>query len=165
VADTVAVALFQTHEGAEEAASMLRANGIKCAVGDLSTSFGGMPIPSVDRIPVIVSTADEKVARDVLDGLFTAGWFLRNPEGHRYLAFDASSAEQLRHHVETSPGLDPAVRGELERLAALLDEHGWDEFEQAFHHLLRHDTQLDGRSLDEWAVACGCERAHSERRS
>ncbi|MGN6380295.1 MAG: hypothetical protein ACTHNU_15180 [Gaiellales bacterium] len=162
MADTVAVALFQTQEGAEEAASMLRANGIKCAVGDLTTSFGGMPIPSVDRIPVIVSTADEKLARDVLDGLFTARWFLTNPDGHRYLAFEACSAEQLRHHVETHPDLPPTTRGELEQLASLLDQHGWDEVEQAFHHLLRHDSKLEGRSLDEWAVACGCQQGHSE---
>ena len=161
----MAVALFQTHEGAEEAATVLRANGIKCAVGDLSTSFGGMPIPSVDRIPVIVSTADEKLARDVLDGLFTARWFLTAPDGQRSLAFEAASAEQLRRHVETYPELDAAVRGELERLASLLDQHGWEEVEQAFHHLLRRDSKLEGRSLDEWAVACGCERAHSEPRS
>jgi hypothetical protein len=156
VNDTVPIAYFETDEGAQEAVDILHANDIRCAVDEPVMGLTGMLAMVPGRVTVIVAAADEARAREAVAPLFEAKWWLTNAGGQRYLAFEVASAEELRQHAENDDRLTGTQLGELRRLAELLDQHGWKHVGFGFHHAFRHDSQLEGRTLDEWAQACGC---------
>lgn len=155
--DTVPIATFQTRQGADEAAGLVRANRIKCAVIDppgmtpvLSLAMGDRP-----RYTLVVASEDERPARDALEGFLGARWFLRAMDGQRSHAFEAATPERLRYHATTELGGEGWAATDCAHLAGLLEQHGWAHVWDAFHR----ETQLEGRTLDEWARACGCESA------
>jgi hypothetical protein len=163
VSGTLPIAYFETEEGAREAEGLLHANGIKCAIAEPATNptiLGGLT-SSEDRYTIVVASEDEKRGDEALEGLFVSKWWLTDEAGERYLAFDVASPEELRHQAERSD-VGELQANDLRRLAGLLDQHGWKHSGEAFHHLLRHDSKLDGRSFDEWATACGCMRVQTD---
>ena len=68
--DTIPVAMLESQQGADEAAGLLRANGIKCAVVD--------PLPSSSAVfgntlgsgyTLVVALEDEAWAKEALEGI------------------------------------------------------------------------------------------------
>lgn len=156
---TVPIAYFETGEGAQEAVDILHANGIKCAVGqpgDATGYTGALITAEMNRISVIVAAEDEARGREAVHPLFAAKWWLTNEAGQRYLAFEVAAADELRQQADNDGRLSDGQASELRRLAGLLDQHGWKHVGFGFHHPFRQDSTLEGRTLDEWAQACGC---------
>jgi hypothetical protein len=172
VPDVVPVAFVRSDESAQDALEVLRANGIKCAVGHTGPDEIRLrPAPplrpgiqTLKRIPIIVAAEDEKRAREALTDLFAARWWLLNPSEQRYLAFEDASPEQLRHQAQTHLEATDSQRSALYRLAELLEQHRWEHVGQAFVRVFRHDDRLEEQTLDEWGAACGCQSAHAEAR-
>lgn len=161
MARTVTIARFETYEGAKEAAELLRANHIKCTFDmlprDLSGALFGVGTSTLG-FPLIVAPGDAQRARDVLRGFLDAKWFLSSPDGRHEHAFETASPATLRAHAE-SLGDDSVgwSKRDCERLADLLEQAGKHQVYDAFHHGWLRDREgtLDGRTLDEWAIACG----------
>ena len=156
MAETVPIAYFETDEGAQEAVDILHANGIKCGIDEPVLGFTGALMILRNRVTVIVSAADEARGREAVEPLFAAKWWLTNSDGQRYLAFEVASADELRSHADNDSRLTEVQVMDIRRLAGLLDQHGWNHAGFGFHHAFRHDSKLEGRTLDEWAQACGC---------
>jgi hypothetical protein len=151
--DTTPIAGFRTWGDADAAAELVRANGIKCAVVELPMPINAIvPTPS-DDYGLVVAAEDAVHAREAIDGFLEAGWFLRTQDGRRTHAFETATAERLRRHAETEADPDGWAARDCRRLADLLDAS------QAAHvsALFGHDGLIEGRSLAEWARACGCE--------
>jgi hypothetical protein len=167
--DTVVVAVLETPAGANYVADLLRANDIHCEVEHRWPIIGSMMAlaPSAwDRgsHSVLVAKEDEARAREALQGVFASEWFLRAPDGRSYHSFEAATVEVLRHHVASHPDTDDFSIRDVTHLADLLVANGWHTVYQAFHHHRLHPHRLDpleGRSLDEWARACGCAHVHT----
>jgi hypothetical protein len=161
MAATVPIATFLTRQAADEGAELLRANQIKCAVIDppAMSSVLGRAMGDRPQHTLIVAVGDERRARESLDGFLGARWFLRTADGRPSHSFEAATAERLRFHAQTELDGEGWVATDCLRLAGLLEQHGsahvWDAF--------RRDQHLEGRTLDEWAHACGCEPAQSSR--
>jgi hypothetical protein len=159
--DTVPIATFLTRQAADEGADLLRANGIKCAVVDPPSlsSVLGRALGDRPQFTLIVAPGDERRARESLDGFLGARWFLRTADGRPAHSFEAATAERLRLHARTQLDGEGWAATDCLRLAGLLEQHDsahvWDAF--------RRSTQLEGRTLDEWAHACGCEPAQRPR--
>jgi len=154
--DTTPIARFETRQGADAAADLLRANAIKCAVVDPPTPpvdplSPGMP--HGERHLVVVATDDADRAREMLDGFLDAAWFLRTRDGRRVHAFESATAERLRRHAATEADPESWAARDCERLADLLDAGTVNQVSELF----RHERAVDGRTLAEWAQACGCE--------
>lgn len=167
--DVVAVAFLQSDESAQGALELLRANGIKCAIGHgLSESMGLRgagplrPGSGRRRIPVVVGMVDQRRAQEALKDLFAARWWLLNPAEQRFLAFEDATPEQLRHQAQTHLDATDAQRSALYHLAELLEQHRWGHVGQGFVRAFRHDAKLAGLTLDQWGEACGCQSAHAE---
>ena len=168
--EIVAVAFLRSDESAQDALDVLRANGIKCAIGHTGADeIRLQPAPPLRpgiqplrHIPIIVAAEDEQRAQEALTDVFAARWWLLNPAQERYLVFEDASPEQLRHQAQTHLEATDSQRSALYRLAELLEQHGWGHVGQAFVRVFRHDAKLDGRTLDEWGEACGCQRAQAE---
>ena len=154
--DTTPIASFTTPDAADAAAGLLRANAIRCAVVD-------SPLPPVDPLSpgmpqgephtVVVASEDADRAREALDGFLDAGWFLRARDGRRVHAFETASADRLRRHAATEADPDGWAARDCARLADLLDAERASQVAALF----RHERAVEGRSLAEWAQACGCE--------
>jgi len=154
--DTTPIASFRTPDAANAAAELLRANAIKCAVAD-------SPLPPVDPLSpglrqgdphtVVVAVEDADDARETLDGFLDAAWFLRARDGRRVHAFETATADRLRRHAATEADPDGWAARDCARLADLLDAARAPQVAALF----RHDRAVEGRTLAEWAHACGCE--------
>ena len=169
--DVVPVAFLGSQQSAQDALELLRANGIKCAIGSVApqtttglrtTGVMRRPMGAVRRIPVVVAAGDEQRAREALNDLFAARWWLLNPAEQRYLAFEDATPEQLRHQAQTHLDATDSQRSALYRLAELLEQHDWEHAGQAFVRVFRRDARLEGQTLDQWGEACGCQSAHAE---
>ncbi len=153
--DTVPIAELESQQGAEEAADLLRANAIKCAVVD---PMNAGPFPSMGGgHVVVVAVEDEAAAREALEGFVVANWFLCTASGDRYHAFETATPELLRRHAESQPDPAGAQAQQLLRLSELMTQNRWPRVADAF----ASEDALEGWMLDEWAAACGCERAHA----
>jgi hypothetical protein len=156
MADTTPIASFHTSDAAAAAAELLRANAIKCAVAE-------SPLPPVDPLSpgmpqgeghtVVVAGEDADRARESLDGFLDAGWFLRARDGRRVHAFETATAERLRRHASTEADPDGWAARDCVRLADALDAGRAAQVAALF----RHERTVEGRTLAEWAQACGCE--------
>jgi hypothetical protein len=155
VPDTVPIAELESQQGAEEAADLLRANGIRCAVVD-PMNVGPFPSMGGGHV-VVVAVEDEAVAREALEGFVLARWFLCTASGERFHAFETATADLLRRQSESQPYADGASTTQLRRLSELLTENRLQRVADAF----ASGDALEGRTLDEWAAACACERAHA----
>ena len=154
--DTTPIASFHTADAADAAAELLRANAIKCAVAD-------SPLPPVDPLSpgmpqgeghtVVVASEDADRAREALDGFLDAEWFLRDHDGRRMHAFETATPDRLRRHAATEAEPDGWAARDCVRLADLLDGNRASQVVALF----RHERTIEGRSLAEWAQACGCE--------
>ncbi|HEX5248517.1 MAG TPA: hypothetical protein VFW14_02510 [Gaiellales bacterium] len=154
--DTTPIASFRTPDAADAAAELLRANAIRCAVADA-------PLPPVDPLSpglpqgeghtVVVASEDAERAREALDGFLDAAWFLRARDGRRVHAFETAAAERLRRHAATEADPDGWAARDCARLADLLDAARAPQVAALF----RHEPEVEGRTLAEWAHACGCE--------
>jgi hypothetical protein len=154
--DTTPIARFETRQGADAAAELLRANAVKCAVVDPQTPpvdplYPGLP--HGERHMVVVATEDADRARETLDGFLDAGWFLQTRDGRPVHAFESATAERLRRHAATETDPDGWAARDCERLADLLDTHDVPQVSALF----QHDGAIEGRTLADWARACGCE--------
>lgn len=154
--DTTPIARFLTRQAADDAADLLRANAVKCAVVDPPMHLVDPLYPGLrdaEYHTVVVSNGDAGSAREALDGFLEAAWFLRAHDGRRVHAFETATAERLRRHAATEADPDGWAAGDCARLAALLDAA------RAPHvaALFRHEPAVEGRTLAEWAHACGCE--------
>jgi hypothetical protein len=90
VNDTTPIAVLSSPQGADEAVELLHGNGIKCAVADpVLTTFGSNQMGS--GYTVIVATEDKKRAKQALEGMLAAKWFLRTSSGQRYHAFETAT--------------------------------------------------------------------------
>jgi len=171
-ADTVAVmqrtadiASFPDAHSANQVATLLRENGIECAVESvLQENLGPIASPEDGGMMYHVRVAhdDGARARDVTADMFTAEWFLCTPRGHRYHPFHTATTAVLHAHVATHGEDDPKAR-EVGHLAELMQQHGWHTVNDAFHegHLWnRHERDLEGAGLADWAHRCGCVHAH-----
>jgi hypothetical protein len=157
VSETVAIARFQSRQGADDAAGLLRANQIKCAVVDPPPpTFWSMGVRQ--DVAVVVAREDERRAREALDGFLAARWFLRTADGERDHAFETATPERLRRYAEAEEDAGGWAAADCARLARLLEQHGWNLVWDAFHH----GRTLEGRTLDEWAHACGCEQSANQ---
>jgi hypothetical protein len=160
--DTVPIATFLTRQAADEGAELLRANEIKCAVVDPPRMSSGLGIIMGDRpqYTLIVAPEDERRARDSLAGFLGARWFLRTADGRRSHSFEAATADRLRSHAKAELDGEGWAATDCVHLAGLLEQRGsthvWDAF--------RREAQVEGRTLDEWARACGCEPAQASGR-
>lgn len=154
--DTSPIASFRTSDAADAAAELLRANAVKCAVAE-------SPLPPVDPLSpgmpqsepytVVVACEDADRAREVLDGFLDADWFLRARDGRRVHAFETATAERLRRHAAAEADPEGWAARDCARLADLLDAGGAPDVAALF----RHERAIEGRTLAEWAQACGCE--------
>jgi hypothetical protein len=156
--ETTPIARFQTREGADDAAELLRTNAIKCAIVDPPLHLIDPLDPGLrraDRYTVVVATEDIDRARETLDGFLEAAWFLCSREGQRAHAFESATAERLRRHATTDADPDTWAGRDCERLAGLLDDHRAPRVAALF----RHGRVIEGRTLAEWARGCGCEPA------
>jgi hypothetical protein len=144
-------------QGADEAVELLHGNGIKCAVANpVLTTFGSNQMGS--GYTVIVADEDKKRAKEALEGMLAAKWFLRTSSGQRYHAFETATADEIREHLAEAhepPGGWSTT--DIGHLADLLDQHRHPTWEA-----LQARPPLEGRTLDEWAVACGCEHVHTD---
>jgi hypothetical protein len=165
MARTADIASFPDAHAANQVATLLRENGIACAVeSELQENLGPIASPQDGgaMYHVRVAHEDGPRARDVTADMFTAEWFLCTPQGHRYHPFHTATIEVLRAHVATHGDGDPKAC-EVARLADLMQQHGWHTVNDAFHegHLWnRHERDLEGAGLADWAHRCGCVHAH-----
>jgi hypothetical protein len=165
MARTADIASFPDAHAANQVATLLRENGIACAVeSELQENLGPIASPQDGgtMYHVRVAHEDGARARDVTADMFTAEWFLCTPQGHRYHPFHTATIAVLRAHVASHGDGDPKAR-EVGRLADLMQQHGWHTVNDAFHegHLWnRHERDLDGAGLADWAHRCGCVHAH-----
>jgi len=160
--DTTPIASFRTADAADAAAELLRANAIKCAVADPSEPpmdplYPGMP--QGEGHTVVVADQDADRAREALDGFLVAAWFLRARDGRRVHAFETATAERLRRHAATAADPDGWAARDCTRLADLLEAGRAVQVAGLF----RHERAVEGRTLAEWAHACGCEPAERAR--
>jgi hypothetical protein len=156
--ETTPIARFQTREGADDAAEMLRTNAIKCGIVDPPMHLIDPLDPGLrraDRYTIVVATEDADRARETLDGFLEATWFLCTREGQRSHAFESATAERLRRHAATEADPDGWAARDCGRLANLLDDNRATQVVALF----RRERVIDGRTLAEWARACGCEPA------
>jgi hypothetical protein len=154
--ETTPIARFETRQGADDAADLVRANGVRCAVVD-------PPMDPVDPLypglrdaryhTVVVATEDAERAREALDGFLDAAWFLRTRDGSRVHAFESATADRLRRHAATEADPDGWAARDCERLADLLDAGRVPQVSALF----RREHVVEGRTLAEWARGCGCE--------
>jgi hypothetical protein len=154
--ETTPIARFQTRQGADDAAGLLRTNAIKCGIVDPPMHLIDPLDPGLrraDRYTVVVATDDADRARETLDGFLDAVWFLCTREGQRSHAFESATAERLRRHAATDADPDTWAARDCERLAGLIDDHRAVQVAALF----RHERTIEGRTLAEWARACGCE--------
>lgn len=158
---TVTIARFQTYDGAEEAAELLRVNHIKCAFTTPPPDLTGLLsfVGSANLgYPLIVAVEDHERAKEALRGILDAKWFLCSPDGHHEHAFETATPATLRAHADA---LDPDTPGwertDCDRLADLIEHAGKTQVFDLFHHgvLHHHGTLVEGRTLPEWATACG----------
>lgn len=156
--DTTPIAVLSSPQGADEAVELLHGNGIKCAVANpVLTTFGSNQMGS--GYTVIVADEDKKRAKEALEGMLAAKWFLRTSSGQRYHAFETATADEIREHLAEAhepPGGWSTT--DIGHLADLLDQHRHTYVGKLF----KHGHPLEGRTLDEWAVACGCEHVHTD---
>jgi hypothetical protein len=153
--DTTPIAYFRTGPGAEAAAALLRANAIRCAVVELPTPLTGV-LPwgmTNENYALVVAREDADRAREATAGCLDAAWFLRTADGRRVHAFERATADGLRRHAATEADRDGWAARDCRRLADLLDARQAAQVSA----LLGHDGLIEGRSLAEWARACGCE--------
>jgi hypothetical protein len=151
--DTTPIAGFRTWGDANAAADLVRANGIKCAVVELPTPINAVvPTPS-DDYGLVVAADDAVHAREAIDGFLEARWFLRTRHDRRTHAFETATAERLRRHADTEADPDGWAARDCRRLADLLDASRAAQVRALFEH----EGAIEGRSLAEWARACGCE--------
>jgi len=151
--DTTPIAGFRTWGDAIAAAELVRANGIKCAVVELPTPINAVvPTPS-DDYGLVVAAEDAVHGREAIDGFLEAAWFLRTRDGRRTHAFETATAERLRRHAETEADPDGWAARDCGHLADLVDEARAPQVSALFGH----EGLIEGRSLAEWARACGCE--------
>jgi hypothetical protein len=162
---TADIASFPDAHAANQVATLLRANGIECAVEPiLQENLGPIASPEDGGMMyhVYVAHEDGARARDAVADMFTAEWFLCTPQGHRYHPFHTATVEVLRAHVAGRAEGDAGAR-EVGRLADLMDQHGWHTVSDGFlegHFWNRHERDLEGSSLAEWAHRCDCVHAH-----
>jgi hypothetical protein len=162
---TADIASFPDPHAANQVATLLRANGIECRVEQmLQENLGPIASPNDGGIMyhVYVPHEDGARARDVTADMFTAEWFLCTPQGHRYHPFHTATVAVLRAHVASHPDGD-AGAAEAGRLADLMEQHGWHTVGDAFlegHFWNRHERDLEGAGLADWAHSCGCVHAH-----
>jgi hypothetical protein len=154
--DTTPIARFLTRQAADDAAELLRANAVKCAVVDPPMHLVDPLYPGLREAgyhTVVVADDDAGRAREALDGFLEAAWFLRARVGRRVHAFETATAERLRRHAATDPDPDTWAARDCGRLADLLDAGHVRQVAALF----RHERAIEGRTLAEWAHACGCE--------
>lgn len=156
--DTTPIARFETRQGADDAAELLRANAIKCAVVDPPMHLVDPLYPGLREAEyhtVVVAAEDADRAREAIDGFLEAAWFLRTRDGRRAHAFETATAVRLRRHAATEADPDGWATRDCERLADLLD----DRRAPRVSALFRRERTVEGRTLTEWARGCGCEPA------
>jgi hypothetical protein len=102
---------------------------------------------------VVVAEDDAASAREALDGFLDAAWFLHTRDGRRVHAFEAATSGLLRRHAASHADPDTWAARDCERLAGLLD----DRHAPQVAALFRHERVVEGRTMAEWARACGCE--------
>ena len=154
--ETTPIGRFQTRQGADDAAELLRTNAIKCGIVDPPMHLIDPLDPGLrraDRYTVVVATEAADRARETLDGFLEAAWFLCTREGHRLHAFESATADRLRRHAATDADPDGWAARDCERLADLLDATRTPQVGALF----RRERAIEGRGLAEWARACGCE--------
>jgi len=154
--DTTPIARFLTGDAAEDAAELLRANGVRCAVVAPPMHLVDPLYPGLrdaEYHTVVVAADDAAGAREALDGFIDAAWFLRARDGRRLHAFETASAERLRRHAATEADPEGWAARDCGRLADLLDAAHAPQVAALF----RHERTIEGRTLAEWAHACGCE--------
>jgi hypothetical protein len=158
VNDTTPIAVLSSPQGADEAVELLHGNGIKCAVANpVLTTFGSNQMGS--GYTVIVANEDRKRAKEALEGMLAAKWFLRTSSGQRYHAFETATSDEIREHLAEAREPDGGwSTTDIGQLADLLDQHRHSYVGKLF----KHGRPLEGRTLDEWAVACGCEHVHTD---
>jgi hypothetical protein len=156
--ETTPIARFLTRQAADDAAELLRANALKCAVIDPPMHLVDPLYPGLRDAgyhTVVVAADDADAAREALDGFLDAAWFLRSRDGRRMHAFETATAERLRRHAATEVDPDGWAGRDCERLAGLLDDRRAPQVAALF----RHQHAIEGRTLAEWARGCGCEPA------
>ncbi|HEY2868454.1 MAG TPA: hypothetical protein VGJ11_03035 [Gaiellales bacterium] len=159
--DTTPIARFLTRQAADDAAELLRANDVKCAVVDPPMHLVDPLYPGLrdaEYHTLVVAADDAGQARQALDGFLDAAWFLRGRDGRRVHAFETATAERLRRHVATDADPDGWAARDCGRLADLLDAARAPQVAVLF----RHERAVEGRTLAEWAEACGCEPAERD---
>jgi hypothetical protein len=154
--ETTPIARFLTRQGADDAAELLRANAVKCAVVDPPAHLVDPLYPGLrdaEYHTVVVAEDDADRARKALDGFLEAAWFLCTRDGRRAHAFETATSNLLRRHAASHADPDTWAARDCERLAGLLDDHRAPRVAALFGH----GRAVEGRTLDEWARACGCE--------
>jgi hypothetical protein len=132
MSETTPIASFRTLDGADAAAALLRANTVRCAVVTLPTPADSVFPGAHDDYALVVAAEDADRAREALDGSLEASWFLRTRDGRRVHAFETATAVRLADLLDA---------GHAPQVAALF----------------RHGGAIEGRTMAEWAHACGCE--------
>ena len=154
---TTEVGAFPDMHAANQVAALLQANGVQCSVeSTMESNLGALGSPAEARASyhVLVAHEDGKRAKEAVEGMNAAEWFLRAADGRRYHAFETATVEVLRAHADEG---SPA--GQAGRLADLMEQHGWGTVDEAFHegHFWnRRDHLVEGRDLEDWARGCGC---------
>ncbi|HXD71214.1 MAG TPA: hypothetical protein VN615_15215 [Gaiellales bacterium] len=154
--DTTPIARFLTRQAADDAAELLRANAIRCAVVDPPMHLVDPLYPGLREAgyhTIVVADDDAETAREALAGFLDAAWFLRAQDGRRTHAFETATAERLRRHAATDADPDTWVARDCRHLAGRLDAARAPQVAALF----RHQRTVEGRTLAEWAHACGCE--------
>ena len=149
--------MLSSPQGADEAVELLHGNGIKCAIADPAlTTFGSNQLGS--GYTVIVANEDKKLAKEALEGMLAAKWFLRTTSGQRYHAFETATADEILEHL--AEATSRPVAGRRRHRAPRRPARSAPPLLR--REALRHGHPLEGRTLDEWAVACGCEHVHTD---
>jgi hypothetical protein len=156
MSETTPIARFLTRQGADDAAELLRANAVRCAVVDppwhlVDPFYPGLRDAGYHTI--VVADDDAGKAREALDGFLDAAWFLCARDGRRVHAFETATSELLHRHAATDADPDTWTARDCVRLAGVLDDHRAPQVAALF----RHERVIEGRTLAEWAHACGCE--------
>ena len=167
--ETEPIASLATGQGAQEVAQILRANGIRCAVIGPPDQQVIRPYAGRFNTTVVIGPADDTAAREALQGIFACGWFLRTPDGRAYHSFESATPAVLRAHVEHHADPDAITTRQVAYLADLVEQMGQPTVYEAFreHRRLLPDRPQPvlGRTLDDWARACGCAHVHIGRPS
>jgi hypothetical protein len=91
------------------------------------------------------------------------------PDGRAYHSFEAATPAVLRAHVEHHADPDAITTRQVAYLADLVEQMGQPTVYEAFreHRRLLPDRPQPvlGRTLDDWARACGCAHVHIGRPS